>query len=197
MDSRGAAEDAEISRELRDSVPLCEIFRYRTEAQGRREISNSGAPRLRVKLCVPIKSLTSEPGLRTAQHSVAALALETRAVTHDLHSTGLEKTSVGWFASHDTWLLAAPFALAAAAHLLPLEIFRAAGYPAGYRAVTGGLLALAALLMVLPEARLAGTFIAAFVMFLTATTLISRRQYTYAMPVVAALFALVPVTLAL
>jgi hypothetical protein len=112
----------------------------------------------------------------------------------------LEKTSVFWIASHTSWvlaswLLAAPFAAAAGAHLLPLKIFRDAGYPAGYRAVTGALLALAAVLMVIPEARLLGVGIAAFVMFLTATTLISRRQYTYAAPVVAVLFALVPVAI--
>jgi hypothetical protein len=108
-------------------------------------------------------------------------------------TTRLEKTSVGWIASHSAWLLAAPFAAAALVRLLPLKLF--GDYPAGYRAVTGGLFALAAILMVVPEVRLIGIGAAAFSLFLSATTLISRRQYTYAAPVVAVLFALVPVAI--
>jgi hypothetical protein len=107
----------------------------------------------------------------------------------------LEKTPVGWIMSHDSLLLAAPFALAAAVHLLPLQIFRDTGYPNGYRVVTGVFFLLAATLLAVPEARLAGIGLAAFTLFLSATTLISRRQYTYAAPVVAVLFALVPVAI--
>ena len=97
--------------------------------------------------------------------------------------------------SHDNLLLAAPFALAAAVHLLPLRIFRDAVYPAGYRVVTGMLFMLAATLLAVPEARLAGVGLAGFTLFLSATTLISQRQYAYAAPVVAVLFALVPVAI--
>jgi hypothetical protein len=107
----------------------------------------------------------------------------------------LEKTLVGWIIGHDSLLLAAPFAAAAFVHLLPLRIFRDAVYPAGYRVVTGMFFMLAATLMAVPEARLAGIGVAALTLFLSATTLISRRQYTYAAPVVAVLFALVPVAI--
>jgi hypothetical protein len=106
-----------------------------------------------------------------------------------------EKTAVGSFASHEAWLLAVPFGAAGILHLLPLRIFPSAGYPTGYRIVTGLLFAFAAMLMLVPELRLAGVGLAAFTLFLSATTLISRRQYTYAAPVVAMLFALVPVAI--
>ena len=102
---------------------------------------------------------------------------------------------MGWISSHDAWLLAAPFAAAASVHLLPLKIFRDVGYPAGYRVVTGVFYLLAAMLLAVPEARLAGVGVAALTLFLSATTLISRRQYTYAAPVVTVLFALVPVAI--
>jgi len=51
------------------------------------------------------------------------------------------------------------------------------------------------MLLAVPEARLAGVGVAALTLFLSATTLISRRQYTYAAPVVTVLFALVPVAI--
>jgi hypothetical protein len=103
----------------------------------------------------------------------------------------LEKISVG--VSHGAWLLAAPFAAGALLHLFPLRAFT--HYPRGYRGVTGALLALAAGLMPFGETREVGIVIAALVMFLSAITLISRRQYRYAVPLVAVLFALIPVSI--
>ncbi|MEI9995867.1 MAG: hypothetical protein WDM91_14820 [Rhizomicrobium sp.] len=101
--------------------------------------------------------------------------------------------------SHGAWVLSAVFAAGAAVHLFGLRIVREAytrwRYPSGYREVTGTLLALASALLAFAPTRLIGVAIAAFVMFLSATTLLHHRQYGYALPVIALLFALVPVSL--
>lgn len=68
-------------------------------------------------------------------------------------------------------------------------------YPPGFARATGSLLLAAALCLLLPWTRLVGLGLAALVLFLTATTLLHRRQYAYAAPVIALLFALVPVSL--
>jgi hypothetical protein len=62
--------------------------------------------------------------------------------------------------------------------------------------VTGTLLALAAIFLSLPATRFVGLILAGVVMFLSAITLINHRQYTFAAPVVALLFALVPASIA-
>lgn len=69
------------------------------------------------------------------------------------------------------------------------------GGPQGFQRVTGSFLLVAAALMLVPVLRLAGIGLAGFVLFLAANTLISRRRYMAAAPVVAILFALIPVTL--
>ncbi len=101
--------------------------------------------------------------------------------------------------THFAWLLAAVFAGVAALHLFGLralsEAYAAWRYPRGFREVTGGLLLLAAACLLFPPARLVGVAIAAFVMFLSATTLLQHRQYGFAAPVIALLFALIPVSL--
>jgi len=106
---------------------------------------------------------------------------------------------MGWVISHVAAVLASAFGLLAVMHLAGLrrmaEVYARHGYPRGYREVTGGLFAAAALLLAVPQTRLAGFGVAALVMFLTATTLLHRRQYGYAVPVVALLFALIPVSL--
>ncbi|HUO91234.1 MAG TPA: DoxX family protein [Rhizomicrobium sp.] len=101
---------------------------------------------------------------------------------------------------HFAWLLSAVFALAAIVHLAGPRVVREAyerwRYPRGFARVTGTLLALASVFLAIPLTRFWGIAIAAVVMFLSATTLLSHRQYGYAAPVIALLFALVPVSLA-
>lgn len=102
--------------------------------------------------------------------------------------------------AHFAWLLSALFAAAAAVHLFGLrpvrEAYRRWQYPNGFREVTGTLLLLAAAFLAFPLTRLWGVAIAAIVMFLSAITLLNHRQYTFAAPIIALLFALVPASLA-
>jgi hypothetical protein len=101
---------------------------------------------------------------------------------------------------HFAWALSAVFTAAAIVHLSGLRVVREAyerwRYPRGFRRVTGTLLAVAAVFLDIPLTRFWGIGIAAIVMFLSATTLLNHRQYGYAAPVIALLFALVPVSLA-
>lgn len=101
---------------------------------------------------------------------------------------------------HFVWMLSAILALGAFVHLAGFKFVRDAyvrwQYPSGFREVTGTLLALAAIFLSLPVTRFFGLVLAAIVMFLSAITLINHRQYTFAAPVVALLFALVPASLA-
>lgn len=101
--------------------------------------------------------------------------------------------------SHLSLGLSALFGVAAAAHLFgfaPLsDAYRRWQYPLGFREVTGALLALASVLLAFHATRILGIVVAAVVMFLTATTLLHHRQYGYAMPLIALLFALVPISL--
>jgi hypothetical protein len=101
---------------------------------------------------------------------------------------------------HFAWLLSAIFGAAAIVHLSGLRVVREAyerwRYPRGFRRVTGTLLALAAIFLAIPLTRFWGIGIAAIVIFLSATTLLNHRQYGYAAPLIALLFALVPVSLA-
>ncbi len=101
-------------------------------------------------------------------------------------------------AAHAMEILAAGFAALAAAHLFGIRFGSASSprFPQGFRRVTGGLYAVAALLLALPPVRLFGVAIAAFALFLSATTLLHRRQYGFAASVIVALFALIPVSLA-
>ncbi|MEJ0028040.1 MAG: DoxX family protein [Rhizomicrobium sp.] len=107
---------------------------------------------------------------------------------------------MNWSVEHFAQGLAAIFAVAAAVHLFGPRALREAyarwRYPSGFREVTGTLLALAAALLSLHGTRLVGLGVAAFVMFLSATTLLHHRQYRYAAPLIALLFALIPVSLA-
>jgi DoxX-like family len=139
----------------------------------------------------------SGPALPGAQHSAAAIALEDWGTAHDLTLT-LE-TNVAWIASHFTDGLAAAFAALAMAHLAAVKPLRDAyarwGVPAGFAKVTGVLLALSAVLLAFSPTRLLGFAVAALMLFLSATTLLHRRQYGVAAPVIVALFALIPVTL--
>jgi uncharacterized membrane protein len=113
----------------------------------------------------------------------------------------LERTKLSTLFSptHISWLLAALFAAVAALHLFGLAALREAyarwQYPPGFRGVTGALLLVASACLLVPPLRLAGLVIAALVMFLSATTLLHHRQYGYAAPVIALLFALIPVSL--
>ena len=105
-----------------------------------------------------------------------------------------------WLVEHFAQVLAAGFAAVAVVHLAGPRALREAyarwRYPLGFREVTGSLLAVAAALLALPETRLIGLGVAAFVMFLSATTLLHHRQYRYAAPLIALLFALIPVSFA-
>lgn len=98
-----------------------------------------------------------------------------------------------------TTLLSILFAGVAALHLIGFEVLRQTyakwGYPAGFREVTGTLLLFAAVCLFFPPLRLAGLILAALVMFLAATTLLHRGQWGFAAPIIALLFALIPVSL--
>ena len=98
-----------------------------------------------------------------------------------------------------TTLLSVLFAAVAALHLIGFETVRQTyakwGYPAGFREVTGTLLLFAAICLFFPALRLAGLILAALVMFLAATTLLHRGQWGIAAPIIALLFALIPVSL--
>ena len=102
--------------------------------------------------------------------------------------------------AHFAWMLSAIFAAGAFVHLAGFRFVRGAyarwQYPNGFREVTGTLLALAAIFLSLPLTRFVGLILAGIVMFLSAITLINHRQYTFAAPVVALLFALVPASIA-
>jgi len=107
---------------------------------------------------------------------------------------------VGWLIEHFAQGLAAAFAVVAAVHLFGprrlRETYARWRYPRGFREVTGALLAVAAALLALPQTRLFGLGLAAFAIFLSATTLLHHRQYRFAAPLIALLFALIPVSLA-
>ena len=95
-----------------------------------------------------------------------------------------------------TTVLSLLFAGVAAVHLVGLrETYAKWGYPRGFREVTGTLLLFSAVCLFFPALRLAGLIIAALVMFLAATTLLHRGQWGIAAPVIALLFALIPVSL--
>ena len=133
------------------------------------------------------------------QHSPALIALEDVPVEHDLPLT-VGANDVSWLVEHFAVTLAAGFAAVAAVHLIGPRALRDAyalrRYPRGFREVTGALLAVAAALLFLPGTRLFGLGVAAFVMFLSATTLLHRGQYRYAAPLIALLFVLIPVSFA-
>lgn len=101
---------------------------------------------------------------------------------------------------HFAWALSAIFAGVGFVHVAGFSFvanaYRRWQYPAGFREVTGVLLLLAAAFLAFPLTRFFGIVLAGIVMFLSAITLINHRQYGYAMPIVALLFALVPVSLA-
>ena len=103
---------------------------------------------------------------------------------------------MGWLVLHFADVLAAISAAASAVHLFGLrEAYARRRYPQGYREVTGALLAIAAALLVVPATRIVGLVVAVLVMFLSATTLLHHRQYAAAAPVIALLFALIPISL--
>jgi hypothetical protein len=112
-----------------------------------------------------------------------------KIVPSDTICVGLEQTNVQILLAHPVWFLAVAFTAAGALALLAP---REAG-PRGFREVTALLLFAAAALV--PVLRLAGLALAAFVLFLCATTLLHRRRYAAAAPVIAMLFALIPVSL--
>ena len=107
---------------------------------------------------------------------------------------------MGWLVEHFAQMLAAGFAAIAAVSLAGPRSLRERyarwRYPRGFREVTGALFGLAAAFLAIPETRLFGVGVAAFVIFLIATTLLHHRQYRYAAPLIALLFALIPVLLA-
>ena len=95
--------------------------------------------------------------------------------------------------AHLSWFLSAAFAAGGALVLLTPR--RIDGWPRGFREVTAMLLFIAAALLPFPVLRLAGLALAAFVLFLAATTLLHLRRYVAAAPIIAMLFALIPASL--
>jgi hypothetical protein len=124
--------------------------------------------------------------LRAAQHRSGAFALEDVPVEHDLQHP--RRCDVQVLLTNGALTIAAILAAAGGLLLVWPNTDR-------FKRVTGTLLLVAAALFCVPVPHLAGAFVGAFALFLAATTLISRRRYAAAVPVAAALFALIPVTL--
>ena len=100
------------------------------------------------------------------------------------------------FAHHAAMALALLFAALAAAHLLAVRplvaLYRRWNYARGFHYVLGLLQALTALFLWLDQTRVWGITLAAVLLFFTVVSLLSRRHYFYAVPVMLVMAALVP-----
>mgnify|MGYP001030762496 CR=1 FL=1 len=100
------------------------------------------------------------------------------------------------FAHHAAMALALLFAVLAAVHLLaapPLTaLYRRWHYARGFHYVLGLLQALTALFLWVDQTRIWGGILAAGLLFFTIVSLLNRRHYFYAVPVMLAMAALVP-----
>ncbi|HEY2068378.1 MAG TPA: DoxX family protein [Rhizomicrobium sp.] len=98
------------------------------------------------------------------------------------------------------WAIAAVFAASGLTHLAGPGFIRRAyarwDFPPRFHLVTGALELLAAVCLTNPLTRYWGIALAAFVTFWAVVTLLRREQYTYSIPGMILLVALVPASLA-
>jgi hypothetical protein len=100
-----------------------------------------------------------------------------------------------------SWSLAATLVIAGLVQMGGSRMVRAAyanwEFPAGLSVVTGALEIIAAVGLAMPELRVWGILLTAFIMFGAVVTLLSHRQYLYAVPAIMLMAALVPAALAI
>jgi hypothetical protein len=93
-------------------------------------------------------------------------------------------------------ILTALFAFAAAMNLsapgFVRRFYRRWDYPRGFYYVAGVAQALTALFLAVPETRIWGGILGAFVLFAMTVSLLNHRQYVYAIPAILLMVAIAP-----
>jgi hypothetical protein len=93
-------------------------------------------------------------------------------------------------------ILTTVFALAAMLNLAAPDFLRSFyrrwDYPRGFYYVVGAAQATTALFLAVPETRIWGGILGAFVLFATTVSLLNHRQYVYAIPAILMMIAVVP-----
>ena len=93
-------------------------------------------------------------------------------------------------------ILATLFALAAMLNLAAPDalrrVYRRWDYPRGFYYVAGLAQALTALFLAVPETRIWGGILGAFVLFITTVSLLNHRQYLFAVSTILMIVALAP-----
>jgi hypothetical protein len=88
------------------------------------------------------------------------------------------------------------FALAATLNLAApgfvRRFYRRWDYPRGFYYVAGAAQALTALFLAVPETRIWGGILGAFVLFAATVSLLNHRQYVYAVPAILVMVAIIP-----
>jgi hypothetical protein len=72
------------------------------------------------------------------------------------------------------------------------RLYRRWDYPRGFYYVVGIAQGLTALFLAVPETRIWGGILGAFVLFATTVALLNRRQYMYAVPTILMMMAIAP-----
>jgi len=100
-----------------------------------------------------------------------------------------------------SWAVAVTLAIAGLVQIAGSRMVREAyarwEFPRGFAVVTGSLDLAAAACLAIPELRVWGIALAAVIMFGAVTTLLSHRQYLYAVPAMILMVALIPAALAI
>ena len=98
------------------------------------------------------------------------------------------------------WSVVLVLGASAAAHLLGLRSLRAAyaewEYPRNFHRVVGVSNLIAAVFLAMPETRVWGVALAAFILFIAVVTLLNHRRYYWAVPGMLLMAALPPALLA-
>jgi hypothetical protein len=93
-------------------------------------------------------------------------------------------------------VLAGLFALSAALNLAApgfvRRVYQRWAFARGFYYVVGSAQALAALFLAVHQTRIWGGILGAMILFATVVTLLTRRQYLYALPAILAMIALAP-----
>jgi hypothetical protein len=100
-----------------------------------------------------------------------------------------------------SWSLAAALVIAGLVQLggsrMVREAYASWEFPAGLYLVTGALEIIAAVCLAIPELRVWGIALTGVIMFGAVVTLLSHRQYLYAVPALMLMAALIPAALAI
>lgn len=98
------------------------------------------------------------------------------------------------------WVIAGIFIASALLHLVAPRFVRKAyerwGFPPGFYRVTGMVNLLAAVFLSDSLTRIWGVALAALILFVAIVKLLDKRQYTYTIPGIVVLIALIPASLA-